>query len=93
MKPIEQLDLWIDNISAHNKETDECCPDFSCCRQDIITPRHIKIAFREAHVNNNENLKVQYLMLFLGQLLNKEFNIEDEFIKVKKGDISDVFSN
>ena len=91
MKHIDQLNLWVDNISAHNHEYDECCPDFSCCRQDIITPRHIKIAFREAYINNNENLKIQYLMMFLGQLLKKEFNVELEFDKINRGDISDVF--
>jgi hypothetical protein len=87
MKSIEQLDLWINNISAHNKETDECCPDFSCCRQDIITPRHIKLSFKTAYLEQDDNKINQMLMLFLGQLLKPDFNIETEFTKMGPGDI------
>jgi len=31
MKPNEQLAKWVNGESIHNKERDECCPDFSCC--------------------------------------------------------------
>ena len=32
MKLEEQLKMWRVGISMHNLETDECCPDFSCCK-------------------------------------------------------------
>lgn len=31
MNGAEQLKLWLEGTSVHNPETDECCPDFSCC--------------------------------------------------------------
>jgi len=32
MKKEEQLTEWVKGNSIHNKEQDECCPDFSCCK-------------------------------------------------------------
>lgn len=93
MKPIDQLNLWVDNISAHNKETDECCPDFSCCRHDISTPRYIKLAFQKSYIEGNENLNMQMLMLFLGQLLGNDFNIEERFKEMSTRNIYEDIQN
>ena len=29
----KQLEQWVLGNSIHNKESDECCPDFSCCNE------------------------------------------------------------
>lgn len=31
----EQLVDWMDGISKHNHIDDECCPDFTCCSDNI----------------------------------------------------------
>jgi hypothetical protein len=35
---ILQLERWREGWSWHNTFSDECCPDFSCCRPDMLTP-------------------------------------------------------
>jgi hypothetical protein len=35
MTPDEQLELWLAGNSVHNPDTDECCPDFSCCVPEL----------------------------------------------------------
>lgn len=33
-----QTRLWMEGISTHCRLTNECCPDFSCCHPDMLTP-------------------------------------------------------
>ena len=34
---MRQTNLWIQGIPIHNTFSDECCPDFSCCRPEMFT--------------------------------------------------------
>lgn len=67
MKPEEQLDLWVDGISVHNPDGDECCPDFSCCGTPIVD-KGTRLQFKNA---NDED---RYVMLasFLTRMLVHE---------------------
>ena len=85
MTSLEQLNLWVDGISAHNNEREECCPDFSCCQNNITTPRYIKLIFKEAYLSDKSKLVNEILMLFMGQLLNPNFDIETSFKNIDKG--------
>lgn len=45
----EQLNKWVDGISVHNDEDgeEECCPDFSCCRPQLMATLEQRILFRD----------------------------------------------
>lgn len=43
----EQLDRWVAGESVHNEEWNECCPDFSCCRPELLWPRAKREFFRD----------------------------------------------
>lgn len=45
MNGAEQLKLWMEGTSLHNDETDECCPDFSCCAPELQAPDEERTAF------------------------------------------------
>ena len=65
----EQLSLWVKGKSVHNNETDICCPDFSCCNDQINTPKEERELFAELHINEQEEERVKMLMMFLGRAL------------------------
>ena len=48
-----QLDYWVAGKSIHNLETDECCPDFSCCT-GRIAPKSERVKFMMAAYNRDE---------------------------------------
>ena len=31
-----QIRLWMLGIATHNRVSNECCPDFSCCHADMM---------------------------------------------------------
>lgn len=45
MRVEEQLKLWREGDPQHNKDRDECCPDFSCCRPELLAPEEERIMF------------------------------------------------
>lgn len=66
----EQLDLWVKGESHHvNVHGDEeCCPDFSCCKPEMLQPVEIRVAFKNASPRQRD----KFLMAFLGALFSKE---------------------
>ena len=73
MTNIEQLDKWCDGESIHNGETSDegiCCPDFSCCTPEIVTPIEIRKRFRKAFVDGDEDTINKMLMMFMGGMLS-----------------------
>lgn len=61
----KQMDEWVKGNPIHNKERDECCPDFSCCTGKIA-PREVRVRFAKAVHDGDENTKIQMLIMFLG---------------------------
>lgn len=57
----EQLKLWVEGKSFHNRDRDECCPDFSCCKPELQAPREV----REAFVAASPRQRDKFLMSFL----------------------------
>jgi len=64
-----QLREWAEGRPWHNpwspgadqpfyddKAEGECCPDFSCCRPDLIWPREKRYAFVAANAEQRENM-------------------------------------
>lgn len=66
----EQLQLWLKGDSQHmgEKSTGQCCPDFSCCRPELIAP----IEERQAFVLADESGRMRWLMTFLGRAFSGE---------------------
>jgi hypothetical protein len=62
----EQLAEWLKGNSIHNADRDECCPDFSCCRPELLADEATRRAFVE-----HPEARDQMLMVFLGAGLAK----------------------
>ena len=74
----EQLKLWVTGQSIHRgKRSDprsECCPDFSCCKPELLAPESERREFVEHPEKRNDMCGT-----FLGRLIAREFprgNIE-----------------
>lgn len=46
---LQQLQNWVEGKPIHNTIDDECCPDFSCCRNGEETPIETKKIFKAAY--------------------------------------------
>jgi hypothetical protein len=61
----EQLTLWVEGTPVHRgKKEDpdnECCPDFSCCKPELLQPK----AVREAYVVAQGEARMKFWALFL----------------------------
>jgi len=67
----EQLNKWLAGNSVHNNDgCDECCPDFSCCRPELLAP----LEEREHFVVSNDLERQRMLMMFLGRLISTSPN-------------------
>ena len=53
-----QLDSWVAGNPVHNNFANECCPDFSCCRPELLWPENKRKAFAEA----NDEVRMEMLM-------------------------------
>ncbi len=70
MKISEQTKLWVAGKPIHNKERDECCPDFSCCNPKLLAPKKIRQKFYKAELEGDSKTKNVMLMMFLGKLIS-----------------------
>ena len=70
----EQLRRWVDGESVHRLFTvkrlkcdddGECCPDFSCCKPELMQPIEVRKAFAVANDEDRHGM----LMMFLGAML------------------------
>ena len=57
----EQLQEWLAGRPMHNYLRDECCPDFSCCSPDMLSPPDV----RQAFVAANDEARLKMLSTFL----------------------------
>jgi hypothetical protein len=72
---LDQLNKWVEGISEHNTEMDECCPDFSCCHPEaFVQDKVARIAFRDAYLEGNVELQEKMLMMFLAGSIPKMTN-------------------
>lgn len=62
----EQLAQWVEGRPAHGNQ---CCPDFSCCRPELLAPESVRKIFMAAHRAGNENVTTRMLMEFLSKAL------------------------
>lgn len=65
MSPNEQLIAWVAGEPIHNVARDECCPDFSCCRPELLWPEEQRQLFAD-----RPELRDDMLMMALGAALS-----------------------
>lgn len=58
---------WLKGNPQHNKVDDECCPDFSCCKPELLAPLEIRQVFYNAEINND----TKTIERLLGEFLDK----------------------
>ena len=66
----EQLDLWVNGDSRHNNGADECCPDFSCCKPNLLVDVETRKQFRDAFVAGRDDVVEGMLMGFLSKAMS-----------------------
>ena len=59
-----QLTALVAGNPVHDYEAGQCCPDFSCCRPDLLAPLTERELFRD-----RPEIRDQMLMGFLGRAL------------------------
>ncbi len=62
----EQLEAWLRGESLCPNANGECCPDFSCCRPELLAP----VETRRAFVSGTEETRHHLLGGFLAEALS-----------------------
>lgn len=82
----EQLDEWIKGSSLHSDHRglgEECCPDFSCCKPQLLQPIEVRLAFKRADSAQREKL----CMVFLGGMITNAAPDVSVYITNGSGDL------
>ncbi|MCK5127930.1 MAG: hypothetical protein KAR42_16855 [candidate division Zixibacteria bacterium] len=67
MNSEKQLKLWVKGKSTHNDKRNECCPDFSCCRPELLAPEHERKTFLKSFQKGDDKTMTGMLIEFLGR--------------------------
>jgi hypothetical protein len=71
----EQVRLWaIEDKSVHNNDIPwlkggECCPDFSCCKPELLAPKEVRMLFYKADMEGDTKTTSRLLGEFLSRLI------------------------
>ena len=79
-----QLKEWVKGNSIHNTIDGECCPDFSCCKPELLQQKEIRETFKEVFEKADkeefnpdyhpyDDTKMGMLMNFMGNMLCNEY--------------------
>ena len=71
-----QLEKWVNGESVHNDERGECCPDFSCCRPELLAPEQVRKQFLAANIEQ----RMALLGHFLAAAMNLAASDKDVYI-------------
>lgn len=63
----EQLRLWVEGTPVHDKERNQCCPDFSCCTGKMVS-KDVREKFEKAFKDGDESQCEKMLFEFLSML-------------------------
>lgn len=64
----KQLDLWVKGRPVH-MPNGVCCPDFSCCKPELLAPKEERELFQELYLAQKHTEYEKMLMMFLGRAL------------------------
>lgn len=80
----DQLEKWLKGESIHNKKSDECCPDFSCCIPSLLAPEEERKKFATAYYNNDEENMYSMLLDFLEKMIANHTELKDANIHIAR---------
>ena len=83
--PEYQVDLWVNGLSLHNADRDECCPDFSCCHPDLLSVWDTRKAFKEANRKDREEMR----WIFLSKMIQRRYGKKVEIYLAGAGELLD----
>lgn len=52
-----QLEEWVNGNPIHNKIEGECCPDFSCCKPQLLQPEENRKTFMALKIIGDKELE------------------------------------
>ena len=78
LSPEEQVREWAAGRPSCPNDRGECCPDFSCCKPDLLAP----VEAREAFLRGSPEERERWLMGFLGAAIARS---SDEKVYVTRG--------
>jgi hypothetical protein len=61
---------WLNGNPQHNKVDDECCPDFSCCKPELLAPIEVRQVFFNADLKGDHATTDRLLGEFLGKMID-----------------------
>lgn len=56
-----QLKLWVKGESVHNASRNECTPDFSCCRPELLAAPAVRAEYAMASADRREQMCIEFL--------------------------------
>ena len=77
MTPEEQLAEWVKGNPIHNERMlgghliGECCPDFSCCKPELLAPVEIRELYSAAYKTDNTKVTSRMLGEFLTRMIDQ----------------------
>ncbi len=72
MTYLEQLESWVSGNPQHDYIHNQCCPDFSCCRPDLLAPIEVRELFLAAYKSDNERVIIRMCMEFLSRAFEEQ---------------------
>jgi hypothetical protein len=83
MSTERQLELWVGGQSVHNSALDQCCPDFSCCHQELAWPEKKRREFAEAYIDEDRDKWLEMSAESIERLVRKEYpDVEFDLILI-----------
>lgn len=57
-----QLKNWLEGISIHNHTDNECCPDYSCCKPELLQPVKIRKEYIKADEEQRSIMEFDFML-------------------------------
>lgn len=70
-----QLSQWVSGFSFHNGVDDMCCPDFSCCYPEIVTPLEKRQEFFKLYKEKGSEATIPMIAEFLKAVQGQDIHI------------------
>ena len=67
----QQVLLWLIGVNVHKRDTGECTPDFSCCREQRFNRTSFRVRFCFAHDYLHKKNTDGYLINFLANMIGQ----------------------
>lgn len=77
MNRLVQICLWYQGVSLHDYRHNDCVPDFSCCRPELLAQREEREMYLIAYVTGDALTEHRMLVMFLGRLAKDSLSEED----------------